>query len=75
MWHKGRFATIGVTYNWRSEYLEIRKENETITTSGGRRMEDALATACTLLAQDLDAPQPPKPERLRLQMSKYMERP
>ena len=37
-------------------------------------MEDALAAACALVAEDLDVPQTPKPEELRLHMLKYMER-
>ena len=75
VWHKGRFATIGIAYIPHSEHFELRKENERITTSGGVRMEDALAAACALVAEDLDIPQPPKPEELRLQMLRYMERP
>ena len=36
-------------------------------------MEDALAAACALVAEDLDVPEPPKPEELRLHMLKYMK--
>ena len=36
-------------------------------------MEDALAAACALIAENLELPQPPKPEELRLRMRKYME--
>ncbi len=36
-------------------------------------MEAALAAACALLAEDLNVPQPPKPEELRLHMLKYMK--
>lgn len=77
VWHKGRFATIGIAYVFHpshSEHFEVRKENEPVTTSGGFHMEDALAVACALVADDLDVPQPPKPEELRLHMLKYMER-
>ena len=74
VWHKGRFATIGIAHFPHPEHFEVRKENERITTSGGLRIEDALAAACALVAEDLDVPQPPKPEELRLQMLRYMER-
>ena len=74
VWHKGRFATISITHMPQPEHFEVRKENEPVTTSGGFHMEDALATACALVAEDLDVPQPPKPEELRLHMLRYMER-
>ena len=74
VWHKGRFATIGIAHILHPEHFEVRRENEPVTTSGGRHMEDALAAACALVAEDLDVPQPPKPEELRLHMLKYMER-
>ena len=74
VWHKGRFATIGIAHFPHPEHFEVRKENERITTSGGLRIEDALAAACALVAEDLDVPQPPKPEELRLQILRYMER-
>ena len=74
VWHKGSFATIGVAHFPHREHFEVRKENEPITTSAGVRMEDALAAACALVAEDLDVPQPPKPEELRLHMLNYMER-
>ena len=74
VWHKGRFATVGIAHFPHPEHFEVRKENEPVTTSGGFRMEDALAAACALVAEDLDVPQPPKPEELRLHMLKYMER-
>ena len=73
VWHKGRFATIGIAFTPQPEHFEVRRENEPITTSGGTHMETALATACALVAEDLDVPQPPKPERLRLQMRNYLE--
>ena len=74
VWHKGRFATIGIARLSYPEQLEVRKENEPVTTSGGFHMEDALAAACALIAEDLDVSQPPKPEKLRLKMLNYMER-
>ena len=74
VWHRGRFATISIAYIPHPEHFEIRKENEPVTTSGGFHMEDALAAACALLAEDLDVPQPPKPEELRLHMLNYMKR-
>ena len=74
VWHKGRFATIAIARFAHPEHFEVRRENEPVTTSAGFRMEDALAAACALVADDLDAPQPPKPEPLRLHMLKYMER-
>ena len=73
VWHKGRFATIGIAHFPHPEHFEVRRENEPVTTSGGYRMEDALVAACGLVAEDLDVPQPPKPEELRLHMRKYME--
>ena len=73
VWHNARFATIGVARAWHSEYFEVRRENEPTTTSGGTHMETALATACSLVAEDLDVPRPPEPENLRLQMRNYLE--
>ena len=73
VWHKGRFATIGVARAWHQEHFEVRRENEPITTSGGTHMETALAKACALLAEDLDVSQPPEPERLSLHMRNYLE--
>ena len=74
VWHRGRFATIGIAHFPHPEHFEIRKENEPVTTSGGFHMADALAAACALVAEDLDVPQPPKPEELRLHMLNYMKR-
>ena len=74
VWHKGRFATIGIAHFSHPEHFEVRKENEPVTTSGGTHMEDAVAAACALVAEDLDVPQPPKPEELRVHMLNYMER-
>ncbi|MDD9980908.1 MAG: hypothetical protein OXU81_06045 [Gammaproteobacteria bacterium] len=74
VWHKGRFATVSIAYFPHPEHFEVRRENEPVTTSGGFHMEDALATACALVAENLDVPQPPKPEELRLHMLKYMGR-
>lgn len=74
VWHKGRFATISIAYSPHPEHFEVRKENEPVTTSGGFHMADALAAACTLVAEDLDVPLPPKPPELRLHMLNYMER-
>ena len=73
VWHKGRFATIGIDRFSHPERFAVRRENEPVTTSAGFRMEDALAAACALVAEDLDVPQPPKPEELRLHMSNYMK--
>ena len=73
VWHKGRFATIGIAFTPQPEHFEVRRENEPITTSGGTHMEKALATACALVAEDLDVPQLPEPENLRLQMLNYWE--
>ena len=73
VWHKGRFATIGIDRFSHPEHFEVRRENEPVTTSGGFRMEDALAAACALVVEDLDVPQPPKPEELRLHMLNYMK--
>ena len=73
VWHKGRFATIGVALASYPEQFEVRRENEPITTSGGTQMETALATACALVAEDLDVSEPPEPENLRLQMRNYLE--
>lgn len=74
VWHKGSFATISIGYFPHPEHFEVRRENEPVITSGGFHMEDALAVACALVAEDLDVPQPPKPEELRLHMLRYMER-
>ena len=80
VWHKGRFATIGIAYvphvphPSHPEHFEVRRENEPVTTLGGFHMEDALAVACALVAEDLDVPHPSKPEELRLHMLKYLER-
>ena len=73
VWHKGRFATIGIAHFPHPEHFEVRRGNEIVTTSGGYRMEDALVAACGLVAADLNVPQPPKPEVLKLHMRKYME--
>ena len=73
VWHKGRFATIGIDQFSHQERFEVRRENESVTTSVGLRMEDALAAACALIAEDLDLPQRPKPEELRVRMRKFME--
>lgn len=73
VWHKGRFATIGIASTPRPEHFEVRRENEPITTSGGTQMEQALATACSLVAEDLDVPQPPEPESIRQKMRNYLE--
>ena len=74
VWHRGRFATISIARFSQPEHFEVRKENEPITVSGGLHMKDALATACALIAEDLDVPQSPKPDELRLHMLKYLER-
>lgn len=74
VWHKGRFATISVSRFPKPEHFQVRRENESITTSGGFRMEDALATACALIAEDLKVPQPPEPENLSQHMLNYVRR-
>ena len=73
VWHNGRFATISVAHLPHPEHFEVRRENEPVTTSGGFHMKDALAAACALLAEDLDVPQPPKPQDLRLHMLSYIQ--
>ena len=74
VWHKGRFATISVEFIPQPEHFEVRKENEPTTTFGGVEMQEALAVACGLLAEDLEGPQPLQPEELRLHMLKYLNR-
>ena len=77
VWHKGRFATINIEFIPQPEHFEIRRENESTTTSGGVGMREALAVACGLLAENLESPQPPQPpqrEELRLHMLDYLER-
>ena len=56
VWHKGRFATIGIAHSPHPEHFEVRRGNEPITTSAGLHMEDALDAACALVAEDLDVP-------------------
>lgn len=73
VWHKGRFATISIKYVPQPEHFVVRRENEPITTTGGTDMQEALAVACGLLAENLEVPQPPQREDLRLHMLKYME--
>ena len=73
-WHKGRFATIGIAHFPRPEHFEVRRENEPVITLGGFHMQDALAAACALLADDLDVPKPTKLDELRLHMLNDMER-
>ena len=73
VWHKGRFATISAEFAWSSEYFEVRLERETVTISGGHDMENALATACCLLADDLEMPQPEEPERLEKHMFNFLD--
>ena len=77
VWHKGRFATIGIGSIHVRDHFEVRRENEPTTTSGGVDMREALAVACGLLAEDLEVPQPPQPlpphaEELRHQMLNYL---
>lgn len=73
VWYRGRFASIAAEFAWSSEYFEVRLERETVTTSGGHDIENALATACCLLADDLEMPQPGEPERLETQMLKFLD--
>ena len=78
VWHKGRFATIGIGSIHVRQHFEVRRENEPTTTSGGVDMGEALAVACSLLAENLEVPAPPTPpqhhEELRLHMLNYLER-
>ena len=74
VWHKGRFATIGIEFIPQPEHFEVRRENEPTTTPSGVDMQEALAMACGLLAENLEVSQPSQPEELRLHMLKYMER-
>ena len=48
VWHRGRFATIGIAYFPHPEHFEVRKENERVTTSGGLRMEDGWSRRAPL---------------------------
>ncbi len=73
VWHRGRFATISIKYVPQPGYFEVRRENEPTTTSGGVNMREALAVACGLLAENLEVPQPPQREDIRLHMLKYVE--
>ena len=73
VWHKGRFATIGIEFIPQPEHFEVRRENEPTTTPGGVQMQEALPVACRLLAENLEEPQPPQPVELRLQMLRYLE--
>ena len=73
VWHKGRFATIGIEFTPQPEHFEVRRENEPTTAPGGVQMREALAVACGLLAENLEEPQPPQPVELRLHMSHYLE--
>ena len=77
VWHKGRFATIGIGSRHVRNIFEVRRENEPTTTSGGVDMREALAVACGLLAENLEVQQQPRPpnwEELRLHMLNYLER-
>ena len=74
VWHKGRFATIGIQFIPQPEHFEVRRENEPTTTPGGVQMQEALAVACGLLAENLEVPQPRQREELRLHMLNYLER-
>ena len=74
VWHKGRFATISIGHLSYPRHFEVRVEMDTVTTSGGYNMENALATACQLLADDLGIPQPKKPELLDAHMFDFLDR-
>ena len=71
VWHMGRFATIGISSFL--EHFEVRLENETVTTSAGSNMENALSTACHLLADNLQIPEPLEPERLDVHMHNFLK--
>ena len=72
VWHKGRFATISVEFIPQPEHFEVRVETETVTTAGGYSMGNALATACQLLADDLQVPEPSEPQQLDAHMFDYL---
>ena len=74
VWHKSRFATIGIHFIPQPDHFEVRRENEPTTMPGGLDMQEALAVACGLLAENLEAPQPPQPEELRRHMLNYLGR-
>ena len=75
VWYRGRFATISIArFAWKEQF-EVRRENEPVAMPAGVQMEDALAAACALLAEDLersDSGQPTK--EMRLLMREYVER-
>ena len=74
VWHKGRFATTSIGYVPFPEHFEVRFEMDIVTTLGGYNMENALAIACQLLADDLETPQPKKPELLDAHMFDFLDR-
>ena len=72
VWYMGRFATIGIETLSFPEHFEVRVETETVATSAGYNMENALATACRLLADDLQIPESSASERLDAHMHKFL---
>ena len=75
VWHRGRFATIRIArFAW-PEHFEVRSENEPVAMPAGIQMEDALAAAYALLAEDLEPLEQRQPiKEIRLQMREYVER-
>ena len=75
VWHRGRFATIGIArFAW-AEHFEVRRENDSVAIPAGVQMEDALVAACALLAEDLEPSERRQPmKKIRLQMREYVER-
>ena len=74
VWHKGRFATIAVADLGWPEYFEVRRENELVPIPAGSHMDEALAAACALLADDLEARQAPMRRELWKHMLEFAER-
>lgn len=75
VWHRGRFATIAIVdFAWQPDQFGVRREDEPVSMPAGDQMDDALAAACALLADNLDEPPAPKRPGLRSHMLKYVER-
>ena len=75
VWHRGRFATIGIARGAWREHFEVRIENEPVAMPAGAQMEEALAAACALLAEDLEpSERRQQMKEIRLQMREYVER-
>ena len=75
VWHKGRFATIGIARSAWSRQFEVTRENDSVAMPAGGQMEDALVAACALLAENVESSERRQPmKELRLQMREYVER-